>query len=79
VWQSGINIGCNGHGMLQCRTGSIVSKQWGKAACKYFLDFLRETHFPDFARHGEQGSPFEDTEWLIRLDRGSVIQVMLLL
>ena len=45
----------------------MVSKQWVKATRKYFLDFLRETHFPEFARHGERGNPFEYPEWLIML------------
>jgi hypothetical protein len=45
----------------------MVPKQWGKATRKYFLGFLRETHFPEFVRHGERGNPFEYPEWLIRL------------
>jgi len=53
--------------MPERRTGSMVSKQWVKATRNYFLDFLRETHFPEFARRGERGSSFEYPEWLIML------------
>jgi hypothetical protein len=45
----------------------MVSKQWVKETRKYFLEFLRETHFPEFARHGERGSTFEYPEGLIML------------
>jgi hypothetical protein len=53
--------------MPEHRTGSMVSKQWVKETRKYFLEFLRETHFPEFARHGERGSTFEYPEGLIML------------
>jgi hypothetical protein len=53
--------------MSESRTGSMVSKQWVKETRKYFLDFLRETHFPEVVRHGERGSPVEYPEWLIML------------
>ncbi len=67
MWQRGINTGRTGPGMSESRTGSMVSKQWVKETRKYFLDFLRETHFPEFVRHGERGSPVEYPEWLIML------------
>jgi hypothetical protein len=67
VWQSSVNTGRNGQDMPERRTGSMVSKQWVRETRKYFLEFLQETHFPEFARHGERGSPFEYPEWLIML------------
>ena len=65
--QSGINIGRNGQGMPERRTGSMVSKQWVKATRNYVLDFLRETHCPELTRRGERGGSFEYPEWLIML------------
>jgi hypothetical protein len=53
--------------MPQSRTGSMVSQQWVKATRNYFLDFLRETHFPEFTRHEGRGVPGEYPEWLIML------------
>ena len=67
MWQSGVNPGRNGLGMPESRTGSMVSKQWGKETRNYFLDFLRETHFPEFTSHEGRGSPVADPEWLIML------------
>jgi len=53
--------------MPEGRTGSMVSKQWGKATRNSVLDFLRETHFPELTRRGGRGSSCEDPEWLIML------------
>src|SRR5262245_21231332 len=53
--------------MPERRTGSMVSKQWVRATCNYFLNFLRETHLPEFACRGERGSSFAYPEWLIML------------
>lgn len=53
--------------MPERRTGSMVSQQWIKETRKYFLDFLRATHFPDFAQAGERGPEVEYPEWLIML------------
>lgn len=53
--------------MQERRTGSMVSRQWVRETRKYFLDFLRATHFPDFAHPGERGPEVEYPEWLIML------------
>ena len=49
------------------RTESMVSKQWIKATRRYFLDFLRATHFPEFTDPRGRGSPGVYPEWLIML------------
>ena len=67
MWQSGVNLGRNGLGMPESRTGSMVSQQWVKETRQYFLNFLRETHFPEFTSHEGRGSPVAYPEWLIRL------------
>jgi len=53
--------------MQENRPGSMVSKQWIKETRKYFLEFLRATHFPEFTEQRGQGSPVEYPEWLIML------------
>src|SRR5712691_1683760 len=53
--------------MQKSRTRSMVSKQWVKETRAYFLDFLRETSFPELTQHGERGVTFEYPEWLIML------------
>jgi hypothetical protein len=53
--------------MQERRTGSMVSQQWIKETRKYFLDFLRATHFPEFLDSGERGPEVEYPEWLIML------------
>lgn len=53
--------------MQESRTESMVSKQWGKATRKYFLDFLQATHFPEFTEPRGRGSPGVYPEWLIML------------
>lgn len=53
--------------MQKSRTGGMVSKQWVKETRAYFLDFLRETNFPELTQHGERGVSFEYPEWLIML------------
>ena len=53
--------------MQECRTGSMVSKQWIRETRKYFLDFLRATHFPEFIHAGARGLVVEYPEWLIML------------
>jgi hypothetical protein len=53
--------------MPQSRTGSMVSKQWIEETRKYFLEFLRATHFPELAHTGARGPEVEYPEWLIML------------
>ena len=53
--------------MQERRTGSMVSRQWIKETRKYFLDFLRATHFPEFTNAGVRGPEVEYPEWLIML------------
>jgi hypothetical protein len=53
--------------MQESRTESMVSKQWVKVTRKYFLDFLRATHFPEFTAPRGRGSPDVYPEWLIML------------
>jgi hypothetical protein len=53
--------------MPQSRTGSMISKQWIKETRKYFLEFLRATHFPEFTEQRGRGNPLEYPEWLIML------------
>ena len=53
--------------MQESRTESMVSKQWVKATRRYFLDFLRATHFPEFTDPRRRGSPGVYPEWLIML------------
>jgi hypothetical protein len=53
--------------MQESRTGSMVSKQWIKETHKYFVEFLRATHFPEFTEQKGRGSPLEYPEWLIML------------
>ena len=53
--------------MQESRTSSMVSKQWVTATRQYFLEFLRATHFPEFTKSRERGSPVEYPEWLIML------------
>jgi hypothetical protein len=53
--------------MQESRTGSMISKQWIKETRKYFLDFLRATHFPELSRQSERGPAVEYPEWLIML------------
>lgn len=53
--------------MQKSRTGSMVSKHWITETRTYFLDFLRETRFPELTRHGERGITVEYPEWLIML------------
>jgi hypothetical protein len=49
------------------QAGSMISKQWVQQTCAYFLTFLRETHFPELERQGEQGATVRYPEWLIML------------
>lgn len=51
--------------MPESRAESMVSKQWVKATRRYFLDFLRATHFPEFTALRSRGSPGVYPEWLI--------------
>jgi hypothetical protein len=51
----------------ESRTGSMLSKQWIKETRRYFLEFLRATHFPEFTQPRGRGSPGESPEWLIML------------
>ena len=53
--------------MPESRTGSMISKQWIKETRRYFLDFLRATHFPEFTQPRGRGSPGVYPEWLIML------------
>lgn len=53
--------------MKKSRTGSMLSRDWVEKTRHYFLHFLRETHFPEFVRHGEHGLRFAYPEWLIML------------
>ena len=53
--------------MPERRTGSMVSKQWIRETRKYFLAFLRATHFPEFTQAGARGPEVEYPEWLIML------------
>lgn len=53
--------------MQETRTESMVSQQWIKATRRYFLDFLRATHFPEFTTPRGRGSPGVYPEWLIML------------
>jgi hypothetical protein len=53
--------------MPESRTGSMISKQWLKETRRYFLDFLRATHFPEFTQLQGRGSPGVYPEWLIML------------
>ena len=53
--------------MQQSRTESMISEQWISETRAYFLDFLRETGFPEITRHGERGVPVDYPEWLIML------------
>jgi hypothetical protein len=53
--------------MLASRMGSLISKQWIKETRRYFLDFLRTTHFPEFTQPRGRGSPGVYPEWLIML------------
>lgn len=53
--------------MQERRTGSMVSKQWISETRKYFLDFLRATHFSEFVPPGDRGPEVEYPEWLIML------------
>ena len=53
--------------MPQSHTGSMVSKQWIKETRTYFLEFLRETQFPEFTQPRGRGSPGVYPEWLIML------------
>ena len=53
--------------MQESRAESMVSKQWVKATRRYFLDFLRATHFPEFTDPRGRGSPGVYPEWLIML------------
>lgn len=53
--------------MPQSRTESMISKQWIKETRKYFLEFLRATHFPEFTEQRGRGTPLEYPEWLIML------------
>lgn len=41
----------------------MLSKQWSKETREYFLDFLRETNFPELSRQGERGAEVEYPEW----------------
>jgi hypothetical protein len=67
VWQSGVNPSWNGQDMPPSRTGSMVSKQWIKETRTDFLEFLRQTQFPEFAQPRGRGSPGAYPEWLIML------------
>jgi hypothetical protein len=53
--------------MQESRTESMVSQQGVKATRKYFWDFLRATHFPEFTEPRARGSPGVYPEWLIML------------
>lgn len=53
--------------MAQSRTGSMISEQWIKETRKYFLEFLRATHFPEFTEQRGRGNPLQYPEWLIML------------
>jgi hypothetical protein len=53
--------------MSESRTGSMISRQWIKETRRYFLDFLRATHFPEFTRPRGRGSPGVYPEWLVML------------
>ena len=53
--------------MQENRAESMVSKQWVKATRRYFLDFLRATHFPEFTAPRGRGSPGGYPEWLLML------------
>ena len=53
--------------MPESRTGSRISQQWIKGTRRYFLEFQRATHFPEFTPPRGRGSPGAYPEWLIRL------------
>jgi hypothetical protein len=53
--------------MPESRTGSMISKQWITETRRYFLEFLRATHFPEFTQPRGRGSPGAYPEWLIML------------
>jgi hypothetical protein len=53
--------------MQENRSESMVSKQWVKETRRYFLDFLRATHFPEFTDPRGRGSPGVYPEWLSML------------
>ena len=53
--------------MQENRSESMVSKQGVKETRRYFLDFLRATHFPEFTGPRGRGSPGVYPEWLIML------------
>jgi len=42
-----------------------LNPAWITRTRKYFLDFLKVTHFPHPERNGERGSKFSYPEWLI--------------
>jgi hypothetical protein len=53
--------------MPASRMGSMISQQWLKETRRYFLDFLRATHFPEFTEPRGRGSAGVYPEWLIML------------
>ena len=53
--------------MPKNRAGSMISKRWVKQTRAYFLQFLRETKFPELDRHAERDEAFHYPEWLIML------------
>lgn len=44
---------------------SKLNPEWVKQSLDYFLDFLKETKFPEPERNGTRGSRFQYPEWLI--------------
>lgn len=44
---------------------SKISREWIREARKMFLEFLKETGFPEVKRKGERGPEFKYPEWLI--------------
>ena len=44
---------------------SKLNPEWVKQSLDYFLDFLKETKFPEPERNGTRGSKFQYPEWMI--------------